>query len=92
MQPSLASKILCSLAAAVLAAVGLAAIGFQSHTGQARFKGIVTLQGGAAIDFGIVMLWMALMPLVVWLPRRWVGWSLVVWGGGVLVWLAWILL
>ncbi|PZO17607.1 MAG: hypothetical protein DCF26_09245 [Burkholderiales bacterium] len=77
--PSLLAKLLCTLAAAFLAGVGLLAIVTETHSGYARYKGYVTLQGGQAVSMGIVIICLALLPLVVWVPRRWVGWTLLAW-------------
>jgi hypothetical protein len=73
------AKLLCTLSALFLGALGLLAIVNETHSGYARFKGYVTLLGDQAVSMGFVILCMALLPLVVWVPRRWVGWSLVGW-------------
>ena len=77
--PSAWARTLCTLCAAFIAALGLLAIVTETHSGYARFKGHVTLVGDEAIAMGRVMLCMALLPLVVWVPRRWIGWTLVAW-------------
>ncbi len=85
-------RLLSSLAAAVLAVVGLAAIVLRTHTGTARFHGMVTLEGDAAVRAGIFLLCLALLPLAVWLPRRWLGPALVGWWLALMALLAWTLL
>lgn len=77
--PSALAKTLCTLCAAFIAALGLLAIETETHSGYARFKGQVTLVGDQAISMGLVILCTALLPLVVWVPRRWIGWALVAW-------------
>lgn len=77
--PSALARTLCTLCAAFVAALGLLAIATETHSGYARFKGHVTLVGEQAVSMGFVILCMALLPLVVWVPRRWVGWTLVAW-------------
>jgi uncharacterized membrane protein len=39
----------------------------------------VTLLDDQTVSMGFVLLCMALLPLVVWVPRRWIGWALVGW-------------
>ncbi len=77
--PSAWAKALCTLCAAFIAALGLLAIVTETHSGYARYKGYVTLQGDQAVSMGLVLICMALLPLVVWVPRRWVGWTMVGW-------------
>jgi Ca2+/Na+ antiporter len=77
--PTPMAKWLCSLSAAFLGALGVAAIVTETHSGYARFKGHVTLLGDQAVSMGFVLLCMALLPLVVWVPRRWIGRVLVGW-------------
>jgi uncharacterized membrane protein len=77
--PAPMAKLLCTLSALFLGGLGLLAIVSETHSGYARFKGYVTLLGDQAVSMGFVILCMALLPLVVWVPRRWVGWALVAW-------------
>jgi uncharacterized membrane protein len=77
--PTRLAKILCTLCAFFLGALGTLAIVTETHSGYARFKGHVTLLGDQAVGMGLVILCLALLPLVVWVPRRWVGWALVLW-------------
>ncbi len=77
--PSALTRTLCTLCSAFIAVLGLLAIATETHSGYARFKGQVTLVGEQAVSMGIVILCMAMLPLVVWVPRRWVGWTLVAW-------------
>jgi Ca2+/Na+ antiporter len=73
------AKLLCTLCALFLGGLGMLAIVTETHSGYARFKGYVTLLGDQAVSMGFVFLCMALLPLVVWVPRRWIGWALVGW-------------
>lgn len=83
-------KLLFSAVAAVFAAVGLAAIVLQSHTGMARRVGMVTLSGERAVEAGWLLLLLAVLPLAVWLPRRALAPALVLWWLGVMAWLGWV--
>jgi hypothetical protein len=78
-RPSTLARILCTLCAVFIAGLGSLAIVSETHSGYARFKGHVTLLGDQAVSMGLVMLCMAMLPLVVWVPRRWVGWALTAW-------------
>ena len=73
------AKLLCTLSALFLGALGLLAIVSETHSGYTRRQGLVTLLGDQAVSMGYVLMCMALLPLVVWVPRRWIGWSLVTW-------------
>jgi hypothetical protein len=77
--PSAWARVLCTLCALFIAALGLLAIVTETHSGYARFQGHVTLVGDQAVSMGLVILCMALLPLVVWVPRRWIGWTLTAW-------------
>jgi hypothetical protein len=77
--PTATAKLLCTLGALFFAGMGLLAIVSETHSGYARFKGHVTLLGEQAVSMGFVFLCMALLPLMVWVPRRWVGWALAGW-------------
>jgi hypothetical protein len=77
--PSPLARLLCTLCAAFIAGLGTLAIVSETHSGYARLKGYVTLQGEQAVAMGTVLLCMALLPLVIWVPRRWIGWALVAW-------------
>jgi len=77
--PASMAKLLCTLCALFLVGLGLLAIVSESNSGCARFKGHVTLLGDQAVSMGFVILCMALLPLVVWVPRLWIGWALVAW-------------
>ncbi|MBA4214049.1 MAG: hypothetical protein C0449_13310 [Polaromonas sp.] len=70
---------LCTLCALFIAALGLLAIVTETHSGYARFQGHVTLVGDQAVSMGLVILCIALLPLVVWVPRRWLVRSLLAW-------------
>ena len=59
------AKLLCTLCALFLVALGLLAIVSESHSGYSRFKGHATLLGDQAVSMGFVILCMALLPLVV---------------------------
>lgn len=83
-------KLLLSAVAVVFAAVGIAAIVFESHTGMARRVGMVSLSGERAVEAGLMLLLLAALPLAVWLPRRALAPTLLLWWLGVMAWLGWI--
>lgn len=90
--PSWRRRIGWTAVSAVLAAVGTAAIVSETHSGWARFKGFVTLQGDAAVLAGVFFLVLALLPLAVWLPQRWTAPALVLWWLGLMALLTWTVL
>jgi hypothetical protein len=83
----LVEKILFTCIGGIMAVVGVAAISFETHTGYARGIGIRTLIGSDAVWFGQTCLVLAVLPMLVWVKRTWVGWSVVVWW---LVLMGWI--
>ena len=80
-------KWLFTAISAVLAAVGLAAIVSQVHTASTRVQGVVTVFGGDAVWAGQTALLLAAVPLLVWLPPRWVGWAGAVWWLVLMTWI-----
>ncbi len=80
-------KWLFTAIAVVMATVGTLAIVTEVHTASTRFHGIVTVFGEDAVWAGQTGLLLAALPLLVWLPARWVGWAGAVWW---LVLMAWI--
>jgi hypothetical protein len=80
-------KLLFTAIAAVLATVGIAAIVTEVHSASTRFHGAVTVLGDDAVRAGQTALLLAAVPLLVWLPQRWVGWAGAVWW---LVLMGWI--
>jgi hypothetical protein len=77
--PTRLAKLLCTLCALFIAAWGLLAIVTETHSGYAKFKGPVTFLGDQAIAAGVVIVCTALLPLVVWVPRRWLVRALLAW-------------
>ena len=84
---TLSLKLLFTAIAAVLAAAGVATIVTEVHTASTRFQGVVTLFGDDAIWAGQTALLLAALPLLVWLPPRWVGWAGAVWWLVLMVWI-----
>ncbi len=80
-------KLLFTAISVVLAAVGVAAIVTGVHTASTRFHGVVTLFGDDAVWAGQTGLLLAALPLLVWLPPRWVGWAGAVWWLVLMVWI-----
>ena len=80
-------KLLFTAIAAVLAGVGIAAIVTEVHSASTRLHGVVTVFGDDAVRAGQTALLLAAVPLLIWLPQRWVGWAGVVWW---LVLMGWI--
>lgn len=83
----MSAKWLFTVIAAVFVALGAAAIVTEVHTTSSRLRGIVTVFGDDAVWAGQTALLLAVLPLLVWLPARWVGWACAVWW---LVLMAWI--
>ena len=73
--------------AALLATIGVLAIVTETHTGYSRFEGIRTLLGDDAVWFGRTCLLLAVLPLLVWLPKGWVGLGISVWWVSLMSWL-----
>jgi hypothetical protein len=80
-------KLLFTAIAAVLAGVGTAAIVNEVHSASTRFQGVVTVFGDDAVWAGQTALLLAAVPLLVWLPQRWVGWAGAVWWLVLMVWI-----
>ncbi len=80
------SKLLFAGISAVLIAVGMLAVMTESHTGYSRLVGIRTLLGSEAIWFGRTCLLLAVLPLLVWLPSRWLGAGAVIWWVSFMAW------
>jgi len=80
-------KLLFAGMAAVLAGLGVLAIVTEVHTGSTRRHGIVTLFGDNAVWLGQTLLLLALLPLAVWLPARWVGAAITIWWLTLMAWL-----
>ncbi len=59
-----------TLASVILAVVALVAILTQSHSGNARWYGMVHLEGEAAVSAGWVLLVLSLFPLAVWMKTE----------------------
>ncbi|BDT73524.1 hypothetical protein os4_30750 [Comamonadaceae bacterium OS-4] len=71
----------------VLVFVGLLAIVTKTHTGSSKYTGIWTMVGDDAIWFGKTCLLLAVLPLIVWLPKPWVGYGVAAWWLGLMAWL-----
>ena len=73
--------------AATLATLGLWAILTKTHTGYVRFQGVRTVLGDDAVWVGKTCLLLAVLPLLVWLPARWVGAGVALWWVSLMAWL-----
>lgn len=80
-------KLLFTSISVVLAMAGVSAIVTKSHTTSSRFHGIVTALGEDAVWSGQTFLLLALLPLIVWLPKRVVGMGVATWWLTLMVWL-----
>lgn len=80
-------KLLFTGIGATLAVIGVLAILTKTHTGYVRFLGIRTVLGDDAVWFGKVCLLLAVLPLLVWLPARWVGPAITLWWLALMAWL-----
>lgn len=79
-------KLLFGAIALTLFAVGLAAIVLESHTGSTKRHGLVSIEGDDAVWMGKTLMLLGLMPLMAWVPRRFIGLFAWVWGVGFLGW------
>ncbi len=93
MTPALASitvktrgKLLFTAVAVAFAVSGVLTIANETHTGSTVRGGTVTLLGSDAVWFGQICLVLASLPLVVWLPARWVGWAVTAWWLTLMAW------
>lgn len=57
---------LMTMIAAVPIGLGALAIATEVHTGSTRRQGIVTLEGEAAVEMGVILVVLGLLPLAVW--------------------------
>ena len=69
---------LFTLISAVPIGLGILAILTEVHTGSTRRHGLVTLEGAEAVEMGVIMVVLGLMPLAIWArsPRQaklWIG-------------------
>ncbi len=85
MKPS--AKWLFTAIAVALVVAGTLAIVTEVHTSSSRYHGVVTVFGDDAVWAGQTALLLAVLPLLVWLPPRWVGWAGAVWWLVLMVWI-----
>jgi hypothetical protein len=67
------AKLLFACISVVLVTVGVLAIITETQTSASRFEGIRTAVGDDAVWAGKTFLILAMLPMMVWLPKRWVG-------------------
>lgn len=84
---NITGKLLLSVIGALFAATGTVAIVTEVHTASTRRSGIVTLLGDDAVFVGQTCLVLAVLPLLVWLPSRWVAPAIVTWWVGLMAWI-----
>ena len=80
-------KLLFTSISAVLILIGVQAIVTQRHTGYVRFQGVRTAVGDDALWMGKTCLLLAVLPLLTWLPKRWIGFGLSAWWVALMAWL-----
>lgn len=83
----LRQKLLFTAISAAILVAAISALITQSQTVSTRHFGLVTLTGDNALWLGRTGLLLAVLPLVVWLPARLVGTSIVVWWVALMSWL-----
>jgi len=71
-------RVLMTLISAVFVGLGALAILTEVHTASTRRQGIVTLEGDAAVQVGVLMVALGLLPLAVWAKtplqaKVWIG-------------------
>ena len=80
------AKLLFSSIAAAFVLAGTLIILNRTYTASTRRAGIVTTEGDQAVWLGQTFILLGLLPLVVWLPRRWLGVSLALWWLALMAW------
>ncbi|WP_302174891.1 hypothetical protein [uncultured Hydrogenophaga sp.] len=83
----LGHRLLFTAIALVLVALGVMAIVTETHTGSSRYSGVRTLIGDDAVWFGQTCLLLAVLPLLVWVPRARVGLAVAAWWLSLVAWL-----
>ena len=81
------TKLLFTAIGAVFVFVGAMAIVSETHTGYAKHIGVRTLMGDDAVWMGKTCLLIGLVPMLVWLPKRWVAAGGFVWWVTLMVWI-----
>ncbi len=77
-RPKGVTRGLFTLISAVFVGLGTVAILTEVHTGSTRQRGLVTLEGDAAVAMGVMMVVLGLMPLAIWArtatqAKVWIG-------------------
>ena len=67
------AKLLFTLIAAVLLVVGAVAIATETYTGYVRGKGQATVVGEGAVFIGQTLILLSALPLLVCVPKKWIG-------------------
>ena len=80
-------KWLFTLMAVAFMSVGVLAIVTESHTGYAKHIGMVTNGGEDAIWWGKTFLLLGVMPMFVWIPKRFLVVFLVTWWVALMAWI-----
>ena len=83
----LGAKALFSAISGAFLFAGTMAIVLQTRTAYSRFEGQRTVNGAEAVWAGQTLILVGLLPLVVWLPTRWVGAACTVWWLALMAWL-----
>ncbi len=81
------TKLVFTALSAVIFCVGLVAIVTETHTATSRFEGYRTVVGADAVWVGQTAVLLAILPVLVWLPKRWVGLGVSMWWVALMAWL-----
>ncbi len=81
------TKLLFTAIGAVFIFLGAVAIITETHTGYGKHVGVRTLLGEDAIWMGRTCLLIGVVPMLVWLPERWVATGGFVWWVTLMVWI-----
>lgn len=80
-------KLIFTGISAVLITLSLVAIVTKTRTSSVRFQGIITVIGDDAVWAGRTGLLIAVLPLLVWLPVRFLGTGVALWWISLMTWL-----
>lgn len=86
------ARLLFTAIAVVMIGLGVMAILSEVHTASTRRAGLVTVVGSDAVWMGKTLVLLGMMPLVAWVPKRFVGLALGLWVTAWAVWLLWWIL
>ena len=81
------SKLIFTLFGAVQIGLGAIAIVTETHTAHTRGKGEITVVGIDAVWMGQTLMFLSALPLLVWVPKKWIGVAAVGVWLGLMLWI-----